>query len=174
MMMRRPCPSGSRLLKPFFKFKKFVYNGKMTRDNFLNLKKGWKPGARRTRAWHHHGSVTPTSARAILHHTDHTYLHHFAPECMHCNQNEIIILWGKNVKFFLMKCWLRIKFTKFTTIFKKWQFFQWNIDLESNSQRFWYMFFLVKLQFLDSVNWRIIINKSKAKEFVLFLKKIKD
>ena len=29
MMMPRPCPSGSRLLKPFFKFKKFVYNGKM-------------------------------------------------------------------------------------------------------------------------------------------------
>ena len=28
------------------------------------------PGARRTRAWHHHGSDTPTSARAILHHTD--------------------------------------------------------------------------------------------------------
>ena len=28
------------------------------------------PGARRTRAGHHHGSVTPNSARAILHHTD--------------------------------------------------------------------------------------------------------
>ena len=28
------------------------------------------PGARRTRAGHHHGSDTPTSARAILHHTD--------------------------------------------------------------------------------------------------------
>ena len=27
-------------------------------------------GARRTRAWHHHGSDTPTSAKAILHHTD--------------------------------------------------------------------------------------------------------
>ena len=28
------------------------------------------PGARRTGARHHHGSDTPTSARAILHHTD--------------------------------------------------------------------------------------------------------
>ena len=28
------------------------------------------PGARRTGAGHHHGSDTPTSARAILHHTD--------------------------------------------------------------------------------------------------------
>ena len=28
------------------------------------------PGARRTRAGHHHGSDTPTSARAILYHTD--------------------------------------------------------------------------------------------------------
>ena len=28
------------------------------------------PGARRTRAGHHHGSDPPTSARAILHHTD--------------------------------------------------------------------------------------------------------
>ena len=26
MMMPRPCPSGSRLLKPFFKFRKFVYS----------------------------------------------------------------------------------------------------------------------------------------------------
>ena len=25
---------------------------------------------RRTTAWHHHGSDTPTSARAVLHHTD--------------------------------------------------------------------------------------------------------
>jgi hypothetical protein len=32
--MRRPCPSGSRLLKSFFKFKKFVYNGKMTSGHF--------------------------------------------------------------------------------------------------------------------------------------------
>jgi hypothetical protein len=29
MMKRRPCPSGSRLLKPFFKFKKLGYNGNM-------------------------------------------------------------------------------------------------------------------------------------------------
>ena len=29
-----------------------------------------EPGARRTTVWHHHGSDTPTSARAILHHTD--------------------------------------------------------------------------------------------------------
>ena len=28
------------------------------------------PRARRTRAWHHHGSDMPTSARCILHHTD--------------------------------------------------------------------------------------------------------
>ena len=34
------------------------------------------------RAWHHHGSVTPTSARAVLHHTDHTLGKHFAPECI--------------------------------------------------------------------------------------------
>jgi hypothetical protein len=27
-------------------------------------------GARRTRAAHHHGSDTPTSPRAVLHHTD--------------------------------------------------------------------------------------------------------
>ena len=69
-MMPCPCPSGSWLLKPFFKFKKYVYNGKMTnghfsigqswnfkfhkvrllkfqsfnfdlRKNFLNLKKGF-------------------------------------------------------------------------------------------------------------------------------------
>ena len=36
------------------------------------------PGAGRTRAWHHHGSDTPTSPRAILHHTDailYTFLH---------------------------------------------------------------------------------------------------
>ena len=35
-------------------------------------------GARRTRAWHYHGSDTPTSPRAILHHTDPilcTFLH---------------------------------------------------------------------------------------------------
>ena len=29
-----------------------------------------QPGARRMRARHHHGSDTPTSPRAILHHTD--------------------------------------------------------------------------------------------------------
>ena len=29
-----------------------------------------EPGARRTTAWHHHGSDRPTSARAVLHHTD--------------------------------------------------------------------------------------------------------
>ena len=29
-----------------------------------------QPGDRRTGARHHHGSNTPTSARAILHHTD--------------------------------------------------------------------------------------------------------
>ena len=34
MMMPRPCPSVSRLLKTIFKFKKFVYNGKMTRGHF--------------------------------------------------------------------------------------------------------------------------------------------
>ena len=28
------------------------------------------PGGGRTRVWHHHGSDTPTSARAILYHTD--------------------------------------------------------------------------------------------------------
>ena len=28
------------------------------------------PGARRARVWHHHGSDTPTSPKAILHHTD--------------------------------------------------------------------------------------------------------
>ena len=28
------------------------------------------PGAGKARAWHHHGSDTPTSPRAILHHTD--------------------------------------------------------------------------------------------------------
>ena len=28
------------------------------------------PGATSTRAWYHQGSDTPTSARAILHHTD--------------------------------------------------------------------------------------------------------
>jgi hypothetical protein len=49
-------------------------------DNFFsNLKKRLQqPGARRTRAWHHHGSDTPTSSRAILHHTDAilcTFLH---------------------------------------------------------------------------------------------------
>ena len=35
MMMPRPCPAGSRLLKTFFKSKKFVYNGKMT--NFRGI-----------------------------------------------------------------------------------------------------------------------------------------
>ena len=34
MMMPRPCPSSSRLLKTFFKFKKIVYSGKMTRGPF--------------------------------------------------------------------------------------------------------------------------------------------
>ena len=29
-----------------------------------------QPGARRTTAWHHHGSDRPTSARAVLHHKD--------------------------------------------------------------------------------------------------------
>ena len=33
-MMPCPCPSGSWLLKPFFKFKKYVYNGKMTNGHF--------------------------------------------------------------------------------------------------------------------------------------------
>ena len=28
------------------------------------------PGAGKARAWHHHGSDTPTSPRAVLHHTD--------------------------------------------------------------------------------------------------------
>ena len=42
MMMPRPCPAGSRLLKLFFKLKKIVYNGKMTRSklklwNFSNF-----------------------------------------------------------------------------------------------------------------------------------------
>ena len=31
-------------------------------------------GARRTMAWHHHGSHTPTSARAVLHHTEQIYV----------------------------------------------------------------------------------------------------
>ena len=35
MMMPRPCPSDSRLLKIFFKSKIFVYNGKMT--NFRGI-----------------------------------------------------------------------------------------------------------------------------------------
>ena len=34
MMMSRPCPSGSRLLKTFSKLKKNVYNEKMTRGHF--------------------------------------------------------------------------------------------------------------------------------------------
>ena len=50
MMMPRPCPSGSRLLKTFFKSKKFVYNGKMT--NFKGM----------------------LGKRAILHHTDQIYV----------------------------------------------------------------------------------------------------
>ena len=29
-----------------------------------------QPGAKRTRAWNHHGSDMPTYTRAILHHTD--------------------------------------------------------------------------------------------------------
>ena len=33
-------------------------------------KRSQLPGAGRTRAGHHHGSDTPTSARAVLHHTD--------------------------------------------------------------------------------------------------------
>ena len=77
MMMRHPCPSGSRLLKPFFKFKKFVYNGKMTSGHFSIINKFFRfkkrlqsPGARRTRVAHHHGSDKPTSPRAVLHHTD--------------------------------------------------------------------------------------------------------
>ena len=37
---------------------------------------------------HHHWSVTLTSARAILHHTDHTLGKHFAPECMYLKQAE--------------------------------------------------------------------------------------
>ena len=38
-MMRRHCPSGSRLLKPFLKFKKIVYNGKMTSRSFFHRSK---------------------------------------------------------------------------------------------------------------------------------------
>ena len=40
------------------------------------------PGARRTRVLHHHGSDTPTSTRAILHHTDailYSFLHPTVP-----------------------------------------------------------------------------------------------
>ena len=38
---------------------------------FKNFRKRLQlPGARRTRAWHHHGSDTPTPSRAILLHTD--------------------------------------------------------------------------------------------------------
>ena len=76
MMMRRPCPSGSRLLTPFFKFKKFVYNGKITSGHFSIINQFFKPknrlqqpGARRKRGWHHHGGDTPTSPRSILLHT---------------------------------------------------------------------------------------------------------
>ena len=36
-MMPRPCPSGSRLLKPFFDSKKIVYNGKMTRGIIMEV-----------------------------------------------------------------------------------------------------------------------------------------
>ena len=35
MMMARPCPSGSRLLKTFLKSKFFIHNGKMT--NFRGI-----------------------------------------------------------------------------------------------------------------------------------------
>ena len=38
MMMPCPCPSGFRLLKTFFKLKKFVYNGKMTEVIFPSVK----------------------------------------------------------------------------------------------------------------------------------------
>ena len=56
-----------------------------------------QPGARKSRAWHHHGSVTLTSVRAILHHTDHTLGKHFAPECTQCGGFQFLLildLWG--------------------------------------------------------------------------------
>ena len=40
------------------------------------------PGAGRTRAQHQHGSDTPTSPMAILHHTDQFYVLFFAHDCM--------------------------------------------------------------------------------------------
>ena len=42
------------------------------------------PGARRTGARHHHGNGTPTSARAVLHHTDQkgpNIMHPSVPSC---------------------------------------------------------------------------------------------
>ena len=44
------------------------------------------PGARRTRAWHHHGSDTPTSARAVLHHTDQK-----GPNIMHPSVPKLVV-----------------------------------------------------------------------------------
>ena len=41
----------------------------------MRFKKGpQQPEGRKTRVWHRHGSDTPTSARAILHHTDQFYV----------------------------------------------------------------------------------------------------
>ena len=43
------------------------------------------PGAGRTRAWHHHGSHTPTSPRAILLHTCYMSTQTFPPSVI-CNK----------------------------------------------------------------------------------------
>ena len=63
--MPRPCPSGSRLVKTFLDLKNqsfFHY------EKIMRFKKSLqKPGARRTRAWHHHGSDTPTSPTRLQH-----------------------------------------------------------------------------------------------------------
>ena len=45
-------------------------------------------------------SVTLTSARAILHHTDHTLGKHFAPECMHCSSHFEGHKWNRVIDFF--------------------------------------------------------------------------
>ena len=42
------------------------------------------PGAKRTEAWYHHGSDTPTFPRAVLHHKDAilcTFMHTTVPHC---------------------------------------------------------------------------------------------